>query len=227
MMVVMQNYKLFLWVAVLLMLLVGAGTRDAARANEAVPLRLLVFGDSLVAGYGLPQNEAFPHRLEEALKRRGHHVTAINGGISGDTSAGGVSRIDWALADNPDAVLVVLGGNDALRGLPPHAMADNLDAILMAIEARGLPVMVAGMRAPVNMGESYGKAFDAAFTEAIGKANLRGAEVVFYPFFLEGVALVSVLNQADGIHPNPAGVAVIVENILPHVVKLLSLAGGD
>ena len=181
---------------------------------------------ALLPGYGLPQGEDFPTRLGLALSARGHLVETLNGGVSGDTSAGGVSRIDWALADNPDAVLVVLGGNDALRGLPPESMAANLDTILAAIQLRGMKVMLAGMKAPTNMGQSYGADFDAAFSDIVGKAAARG-EVLFYPFFLEGVALEPRLNQDDGIHPNEAGVAVIVENILPHVEKLITSVAKD
>ena len=227
MMLVMKNFKHFLSaVAMFILLTVGVNHIDT-QASGTEPVRLLVFGDSLVAGYGLPQNEAFPVRLEHALRAKGHNVDALNGGVSGDTSAGGVSRIDWALTDKPDAVLVVLGGNDALRGLPPDSLATNLDTILLAIAAEGLPAMVAGMKAPSNMGESYGRDFDQAFADVMGKAASRDVDVMFYPFFLEGVALVPELNQDDGIHPNPDGVSVIVENILPHVEQLLSTVEKD
>lgn len=225
MILMMSKFNFFLFVNALLMLLTSA----AAHANDSgedTTVRLLVFGDSLVAGYGLPQGEDFPTRLDAALKAKGHLVETLNGGVSGDTSAGGASRIDWALADNPDAVLVVLGGNDALRGLPPEAMAANLNTILMTIQSRGMKVMLAGMKAPTNMGQSYGADFDAAFSGIVKEADARG-EVLFYPFFLEGVALEPRLNQDDGIHPNEAGVAVIVENILPHVEKLITSVAKD
>ena len=225
MILIMSKFNFFLVVNALLMLLISAAAHASDRGDGAT-VRLLVFGDSLVAGYGLPQGEDFPTRLGLALRARGHLVETLNGGVSGDTSAGGVSRIDWALADNPDAVLVVLGGNDALRGLPPESMAANLDTILTAIQLRGMKVMLAGMKAPTNMGESYGADFDAAFSDIVGKAAARG-EVLFYPFFLEGVALEPRLNQDDGIHPNEAGVAVIVENILPHVEKLITSVAKD
>lgn len=227
----MVKFKHFLSVfLVLLMPLWSSGLStgwSSAHADETAAVKLLVFGDSLVAGYGLPQPEAFPLRLEEALRSKGHQVDVLNGGVSGDTSAGGARRIDWALADNPDAVLVVLGGNDALRGLPPEAMAANLDTILAALEARQLKIMLAGMHAPANMGQAYGTAFDAAFADVIARAQARGSDIRFYPFFLEGVALVPELNQDDGIHPNPAGVAVIVENILPHVEALITSVGKE
>ena len=225
MILMMSKFNFFLVVNALLMLL-GSAEAQANDSGNAAMVRLLVFGDSLVAGYGLPQGEDFPTRLDAALKARGHLVETLNGGVSGDTSAGGASRIDWALADNPDAVLVVLGGNDALRGLPPEAMAGNLDTILMTIQSRGMKVMLAGMKAPTNLGASYGADFDAAFANVMRKAEARG-EVLFYPFFLEGVALEPRLNQDDGIHPNEAGVAVIVENILPHVEKLITSVAKD
>ena len=225
MILMMSKFNFFLVVNALLMLL-GSAAAQANDSGNAAMVRLLVFGDSLVAGYGLPQGEDFPTRLDAALKARGHLVETLNGGVSGDTSAGGASRIDWALADNPDAVLVVLGGNDALRGLPPEAMAGNLDTILMTIQSRGMKVMLAGMKAPTNLGASYGADFDAAFANVMRKAEARG-EVLFYPFFLEGVALEPRLNQDDGIHPNEAGVAVIVENILPHVEKLITSVAKD
>jgi acyl-CoA thioesterase-1 len=183
---------------------------------------LLVIGDSLVAGYGLPQGVAFPDQLQEALDADGADVAVINAGISGDTMAGGASRIAWSLADQPDAVIVVFGGNDALRGLSPENMRKQLDVLLRAIQDQRLPVLVAGMRAPLNMGASYGQAFDQAFADAIAAAKKRSPKVVFYPFFLDGVALDPELNQDDGIHPNIDGVAVIVEKIMPAVRALLA-----
>lgn len=193
-------------------------------AAHAEPQRLLIFGDSLVAGYGLDQGVAFPDQLAAALRQDGYDLNVINGGISGDTSAGGASRIAWSLSDKPDAVVVVLGGNDALRGLPPQDMERNLTQILTAVQDEGLPVLLAGMHAPANMGMDYGKAFDAAFIAAVDTAKSRKPDVIFYPFFLDGVALVTELNQNDGIHPNENGVGVIVERITPFVKDLLALA---
>ena len=198
----------------------------------AQPQTLLVFGDSLVAGYGLEDGKSFPDALQRRLRAGGRAVDVINGGISGDTTAGGASRIGWALADRPDAVVVVLGGNDALRGLPPRAMEDNLDAIMAAIQDQGLPLLLAGMKAPANMGPDYGREFDKAFANALQKARQRVAssgtgtegEVFFYPFFLDGVALEPELNLGDGIHPNPDGIAEITGRILPIVVQLLDAA---
>lgn len=194
-----------------------------AVSAQAAPVRLLVFGDSLVAGYGLPPGVAFPDQLGAALAQDGQAVEIINGGISGDTTAGGASRVGWSLADQPDAVIVVLGGNDALRGLPPRDMERNLGVILTAIQGKNIPVLLAGMHAPANLGMDYGKAFDAAFLAAVAEARTRPAPVLFYPFFLDGVALDPELNQDDGIHPNASGVAVIVERIRPKVNELLAL----
>ncbi len=189
-------------------------------APGAVPAektaRLLVIGDSLAAGYGLPANEAFTTRLEAALTRSGHRVRVINAGVSGDTSAGGRARIAWSLADKPDAVLVELGANDGRRGLEPAATKANLDAILSQIESAGAEVLLTGMLAPPNLGREYGAEFAALYP-----ALARRHGVLFYPFFLEGVATRPELNQADRIHPNAAGVDIIVARLLPKVKELL------
>jgi acyl-CoA thioesterase-1 len=179
-------------------------------------LRLLVLGDSLAAGYGLPAEESFPAQLEMALQRSEHKVRVINASVSGDTTAGGLARLGWALADNPHLVIVELGGNDALRALPPEETFANLDAILAQLREVGIPVLLAGMRAPRNLGEHYTTAFDQIYPKLA-----REHAVSLYPFFLDGVALVPELNQADGIHPNASGVAVIVERILPVVDSVL------
>ncbi len=179
-------------------------------------LRLLVLGDSLAAGYGLAAEEAFPAQLEKALQQAGHDVKVINSGVSGDTTAGGLARLDWALADKPDLVLVELGGNDALRGLPPEETRANLDAILEHLGRAGAKVLLAGMQAPRNLGEQYTTAFNRVYPQ-LAKQH----RVAFYPFFLDGVALDPSLNQADGIHPNVRGVAVIVARILPVVEAAL------
>ncbi len=196
-----------------LMLLVTDGTAAAA------PARLMAYGDSLTHGYGLPAGETFPEQLEAALRDAGLDVTVINAGNSGETSAGGRARLDWALADAPDAVILELGANDGLRGLDPAATYDNLDAMLTRLTSEGLPVLLAGMLAPPNLGREYGEDFNAVYPRLAEKHG-----VPLYPFFLDGVALVPELNQADGIHPNAAGVAVIVERIAPHVIRLLENA---
>ena len=188
-------------------------------AAQAEPVRLLAFGDSLVAGYGLPEAEGFVTRLTEALAARGHEVEIINGGVSGDSTAGGRSRLDWALADAPDAVILELGANDALRGIPPQVTRDNLTWMLDRLAREEVPVLFAGMLAPPNMGPQYGEAFNGIFPDLATRYD-----VVFYPFFLDGVAAEAALNQADGMHPNADGVDVIVERILPYVETLLERA---
>ena len=180
----------------------------------------MAFGDSLVHGYGLPEHATFPAQLEEALREQGHSVEVLNAGNSGDTTAAGLARLDWALADQPDAVIVVLGANDGLRGLEPRQTYSNLSAILGRLQTNGMPVLLAGMLAPRNLGQDYVEEFDGVFARLSREWNL-----VFYPFFLEGVAAESNLNQADGIHPNEAGVAVIVDRILPSVQQLLDKLG--
>jgi acyl-CoA thioesterase-1 len=179
-------------------------------------IRLLILGDSLTAGYGLAAEEAFPAQLEEALLQSGRNVSVINAGVSGDTSAGGLARLDWALQDDPQMVIVALGGNDALRGLPPEETFANLDAILERLKVAGIHVILIGMKAPRNLGESYTTAFDQIYPRLSQKHN-----VSFYPFFLDGIALDPSLNQADGIHPNARGIALIVERILPLVESAL------
>jgi len=201
-------------------ILLALASLSQARADESgSALRLLAFGDSLVHGYGLPAGETFPEQLEVALRAEGHAVEVINAGNSGDTTASGRARLDWALAERPDAVLLELGANDGLRGLEPAESYRNLDAMLARLAEAGLPVLLAGMRAPRNLGGDYVKAFDAIYPRL---AEAHG--VALYPFFLHGVALEPALNQPDGIHPNAAGVARIVESILPQVVGLVERA---
>jgi len=185
-------------------------------------LRLLVLGDSLSAGYGLNPEDSFPSQLEEALDAAGYDVHVINAGVSGDTTAGGLSRLEWALADKPHIVLVELGGNDALRGLPPAETSANLDSILARLKKDGVRVILAGMQAPRNLGNDYTVEFDAIYPRLAGKY-----EVALYPFFLDGVAFDPALNQPDGIHPNPAGVKVIVNKILPLLESALKQLNPD
>jgi acyl-CoA thioesterase-1 len=187
------------------------------------PLRLLLLGDSLTAGYGLPHEQGFAARLSEALSRKGQNVVLVDAGVSGDTTAGGRARLAWAIGSAPngkvDAAIVELGANDGLRGLSPRQMRTNLAAILDELKRRNVPALLAGMRAMPNLGESYGREYEAVFAELA-----RTYDVVYYPFFLDGVALRPELNQADGIHPNAAGVDVIVARILPSVEELLKRA---
>lgn len=199
--------------------LVFALPLSTAAAQDADPVELLAYGDSLVHGYGLPEPDNFPSQLEAALEADGRAVTVINGGNSGDTTAAGLARLDWTLAETPDAAIVVLGANDALRGLDPAKTYENLDAILARFEELGVPVLLAGMMAPRNLGSDYAAEFDAVFPRLAEERD-----VVFYPFFLDGVATDPELNQPDGIHPNAAGVAAIVEAMLPRVKELLEKA---
>jgi acyl-CoA thioesterase I len=184
---------------------------------SAAPVTLLALGDSLTAGYGLEATDAFPVKLEAALGARGHAVTVINGGVSGDTAVDGLARLDWSLTDDVSAVIVELGANDALRGLAPAQAEAALDAILTKLDSRKLPVLIAGMRAPPNLGAEYGARFDGMYARL---AEKHGA--LLYPFLLDGVAADSALNQQDGLHPTAAGVDVIVARMLPLVEELLA-----
>jgi len=191
----------------------------SARASEGA-FRLLAFGDSLVHGLGLAAEDSFPARLEGVLRAAGWQVRVINGGNSGDTSAAGLARLGWALADAPQAVILELGANDMLRGLDPVAAEENLDAILTRLKAEEIPVLLVGVRAAPNWGPDYVDRFDSIYPRL---AERHG--VPLYPFFLEGVAMDPALNQDDGLHPNSAGVLTIVEQILPRVESLLADAG--
>jgi acyl-CoA thioesterase I len=191
----------------------------APLAGAPAPIRLLVLGDSLSAGYGLPHDDGFEVQLQAALRAHGHDVTIIDGAVSGDTSAGGRARLDWALGDGADAAIVELGANDGLRGVDPADMEANLTAILDNLAARHIPVLLTGMYAPPNFGPDYESAYRAVF-DRLG----RRPGVLYDPFFLEGVATVTSLNQADQMHPNPKGVQQIVARILPLVEKLLAEA---
>ena len=181
-------------------------------------VRLLVLGDSLVAGHGLPQGQAFPDILQLELTGAGHDVELLNAGVSGDTTAGGLARLDWSLAENPDALIIVLGGNDLLRGLEPAATKANLVAIIDRAISQKITVMLTGMQAPRNFGADFSSEFNAIYTELGAREK-----VIFYPFFLDGVALVPEFNQPDGMHPNRAGVDEIVRRIRPTVEALLAV----
>ncbi|MEX0922295.1 MAG: arylesterase [Rhodovibrionaceae bacterium] len=210
--------KLLPALAAALALFCGA-TQVQTQAQAAEKLELLAYGDSLVHGYGLPSPDNFPAQLQDALAAAGREVEVINAGNSGDTSAAGLARLDWALSEMPDAAIVVLGANDALRGLDPAKTYENLDALLGRFAEMEVPVLLAGMMAPRNLGPEYAEEFDGLYARLAEKHD-----VVFYPFFLDGVATNPDLNQPDGIHPNAAGVAEIVERILPKVQDLLAAA---
>lgn len=183
----------------------------------AAPVTIVALGDSLTAGFGLPNDQSLPAQLEKALRDSGHDVRIVNAGVSGDTASGGLARFDWAVGDDADAVIVALGANDALRGLPPEETRRALTAILDRIAARKLPVLIAGMEAPRNYGPDYTKAFGSMYPEL---AEKYGA--VLYPFLLQDVATDAALNQDDGLHPNQKGVAHIVERLKPKVEELLA-----
>jgi len=187
----------------------------------AQTVTILALGDSLTAGLGLDPADAFPAKLEAALKAKGHDVRIINAGVSGDTSMAGRDRLEWALDDNVSAVIVELGANDALRGLRPQDTRTALEDIISVLQSRNLPVLVAGMKAPRNLGPDYVGAFDPVFADVAQKHN-----ALLYPFFLEGVAADPALNQTDGLHPNRKGVDKIVSKILPSVEQLIVKARG-
>ncbi len=182
----------------------------------ARPLRLVAYGDSLMAGYNLPDADAFPTRLQAALKAQGRDVEVVNAGVSGDTTGDGLARLDWTLGDGADAVILELGANDMLRGIDPKLTADNLAKMLEALKAKHIKVLLAGMQAPPSMGAEYGHAF-AAIYPALAKRY----DVPLYPFFLDGVIGDRKLHLPDQLHPTGDGVGVIVQRILPDVDKLL------
>ncbi len=191
-------------------------TMVPAGVAQAQTLRIAMLGDSITAGYGLPPAEALPVKLEKALKAAGRDVAIINHGVSGDTTAGGLARVEWMMADKPKLVLVALGGNDALRGTDPAETERNLDAIIGKLKAEGAAVMLFGMAAPRNYGPEYTKAFDGLYPRLAEKHK-----VTLYPFLLDGVAMERDLNQADGIHPNIKGVDALVSRIAPALLKAI------
>ncbi|HEY8698131.1 MAG TPA: arylesterase [Rhizomicrobium sp.] len=191
----------------------------AAAPAMAAPVKILMLGTSLTQGYGLPPGTEIPAALQAKLKSAGIDATVINAGVSGDSSAGGLARLDWSLADRPDAAIVELGSNDALRGIAPKQTEKNLSAILARLKAAHVPALLLGMMAPRNLGPEYAHEFDPIYPRL---AKQYGAAL--YPFVLEGVALDPKLNQADGMHPNPAGVKIIVARIFSDVKALVAQA---
>jgi acyl-CoA thioesterase I len=191
------------------------------RAAER-PVNIVAFGDSLTAGYGLAANEAFPAQLQRALDAKGLAANVVNAGVSGDTAVGGLSRLDWSVPNGTDAVILELGANDALRGFDPAITRKALDTMLRRFQERKISVLLCGMVAPPNMGAEYGHAFNSIYPEL---AAQNGA--ILYPFFLAGVAADPKLNQRDGLHPTAAGIAAIVDRILPRVEQLIARAKGS
>lgn len=195
--------------ALILLLSTGAQARQ---------VRILVLGDSLAAGYGLPAPDAFQAQMQRALRDHGYDVALIDAAVSGDTTAGGRARLDWALADGADAALIELGGNDGLRGLDPASTEANLRAILDALAAKHIPVLLSGMLAPPNLGPDYDAQFKAVFAHLGQRPG-----IIYDPFFLEGVAADPALNQQDHIHPNAAGVKRVVGRLLPLMERLIAM----
>jgi acyl-CoA thioesterase I len=189
-----------------------------ATANDAC--RIAVLGDSLITAHGLAVEDGFPAQLQRRLTAEGYDCVVLDAGVGGDTTAGGLARLDWALADRPSHVIVELGGNDGLRALPPEQMEQNLNAIISRLRSDGVAVLLAGMLAPPNLGRTYGEAFEAVFARVAERHD-----VPLYPFFLDGVAGDPELSQPDGIHPTAEGVAIIVERILPTVTDWLEGTG--
>jgi acyl-CoA thioesterase I len=199
-------------------MLAGALTGVAAPVSDR-PLQIVAFGDSLTAGYGLPADAAFPAKLQQALATKGIATEIANAGVSGDTTSGGLERLEWSVPDGTEAVILELGANDALRGVDPKLTRRALEAMLERLKARHIPVLLAGMLAPRNLGPDYAAAFDAIYPDL---AKKYGA--ILYPFFLDGVAADPKLNQRDGLHPTAAGVDAIVAKILPDVERLAAAA---
>ncbi len=201
----------------------SAGFGVAAAAQQAAgpsPVKIVALGDSLTAGYGLSDKDGFVPRLQAALTAKGIAAEVVNAGVSGDTSSDGLARLDWSVPQGTSAVIVELGANDMLRGIKPQITHDALDAILKRLTARHITVLLCGMRAAPNLGTDYGKAFEAIYPDLAAKHG-----TLLYPFFLDGVAGNLKLTQPDGMHPNPSGVDVIVERILPKVEELVVRAG--
>ncbi len=186
-------------------------------ADQGGTFEIVALGDSLSAGYLLPPGAGFPEQLGRALTAKGYDVNVMNAGVSGDTSTGGLARLDWAVGPDTDALILELGSNDALRGIEPEVTRANLDSIIQQMSDRGIKVLIAGMLAPPNMGDDYAADFNTIFPDLAEKHD-----TLLYPFFLDGVAAERHLNLPDGIHPTEEGVAVIVERILPTVEELIT-----
>lgn len=215
-----------LMVAVLLLLGACRDEPGASKSPASVGRQtagvIVAMGDSLTAGYGVAIEESYPALLEKRLRAAGHPYQVINAGVSGETSSGALSRLEWVLTMKPDIVILETGANDGLRGIDPQLAEDNIRKMLTTLKERGITVVLAGMRMVRNLGPGYVARFNDIYPKLAGES-----EVVFMPFFLEGVAMVRHFNQEDGIHHNPAGYAKIVENLFPHVVRAIEKRGGS
>ncbi len=202
-------------------LALAVAMRPLAAAAADRPVRIVALGDSLTAGLGLPADQAFPAKLEQALRAKGLAVEVTNAGVSGDTASSGLARLDWSIPEGTDAVIVELGANDMLRGIDPKITRHALEGIVRRLGDRRVAVLLAGMRAAPNLGPDYGRDFEAIYSELAARNDL-----LLYPFFLDGVAGEVELNQRDGLHPTAAGVDAIVARILPKVEELVSRVRG-
>ncbi|RXH07589.1 arylesterase [Bradyrhizobium guangzhouense] len=213
-----RRYGLFMHIAVLMLALMTLA--DPARADVAKPIKLVVLGDSLSAGLGLPAQDAFPAKLQKALQAKGIVVDMTNAGVSGDTASGGRDRLDWSVPEGTEGVIVELGANDAMRGIDPDLTRAALTDIVQRLKARKIAVMLCGMLAPPNFGADYGARFNSIYPELA-----KQFDVPLYPFFLDGVAADAKLNQADGIHPTAEGVDIVVDKMLPTVEAFVRTIG--
>lgn len=213
-----MNFKPLLHYSLVIFIsLAFLGAPASASENACTGKKLVVFGDSLVAGYGLGPGKGYTEQLEKVLSERGHTIDVVNAGVSGDTTSGGLARLDWSIEEGTAAVLLELGANDALRGIPVEDTRNNLDQMIAALLERNIEVLLAGMMAPPNMGKQYGDRFNAIYPDLAKKHD-----VALYPFFLDGVAAIRELNQSDGIHPTAEGISIIVEKTLPQIETLIA-----
>lgn len=203
-------------IALLLGLSIFAASPASAQDVSNDTVQIVGFGDSLMAGYQLAQADGFTAQLQSALTEAGYKVTVANAGVSGDTSSAGLARLDWSVPDEAQLVILELGANDALRGISPELTEKNLDQMLARLQTRGIPVLLAGMIAPPNMGTEYAEKFNPLYQKLADKYQVK-----LYPFFLDGVAADKTLLLEDGMHPNPQGVKIMVQNILPDVKAML------
>ncbi len=208
----MTPFTTFVFAAAAFGLAVGASTAATER-----PVKIVAFGDSLTAGYGLPASDAFPAKLAHALKAKGIKAEIINAGVSGDTASGGLARLDWSMPKDADAVIIELGANDALRGVDPAVTRKALEAILQRLKSHGVAILLCGMYPPPNMGQEFVRAYHQMYRELA-----QTFDAILYPFFLDGVAGRAELNQPDGIHPTAKGIDLIVDGILPKVEELVA-----